>query len=461
MLWGVKHEKNAVSDLEDAVRSIVRAIENLKDGDTFIEVKLPEGHPLSPVAVSLASLAGAYSKQFSHMSMELNAMVQNGVAGGDGLNELAELYEIQARSTEQISAAVSQLTQSVNDLAGSASQASEQTQVGQDSMQQVDQGFTTVSAESDRANRQLAAVTDKVALLYDSTAKIDELVAVIKGIAAQTNLLALNAAIEAARAGEHGRGFAVVADEVRKLADQSSQSVGQITAHLTEIRQGVEKINSSFKEMEISSANNAKAVGLSLGSVKQLTEVFGQIGTSVQNLAPIAQEQSATFQEISATIRDLTSQAELLSERVQVTNQAVLGVLMGANKVRTEVSGMKLRFSPPEILDLAKTDHLIWKARIHYMLRGLMKLDAANVENHHACRLGKWYDTVGKETFGRERAFSELDEVHAAFHRRCAEAIRKYQSNDLSGAQNLLPGIAADSSKVMDILDRLKKIAVS
>lgn len=457
MLWSTKREKNSSVNFENNVKMIVEAIENLKNGDTFVEISLPEDDPLAPIAGSIASLALAYSENYARVSMELNTMVQHGINGGDGLNEVAGLYETQSQSIGQILTAVSQLTQSVNDLAGSAGQASEQTQVGQKSMREVDKGFIMVSEEADRANSQLTTVGNEVAQLYTSTAKIDELVAVIKGVAAQTNLLALNAAIEAARAGEHGRGFAVVADEVRKLADQSGQAVGEITAHLTEIRSKVEKINSAFQQMGTSFANNAQAVDVSMQSVKQLTEVFGQIGVSVQNLAPIAEEQSATFEEINDTIRELTSRAETLNELTQASNKAILGVLIGANKVRTEVSGMKLRFSSSQILELAKTDHLVWKVRIQYMLRGLMKLDATNIENHHDCRLGIWYDTAGKEMFGREPVFRELDEVHALFHRRCAEAIRKYQSNDLAGAHQLLQDITAISSKVIDMLDQLKR----
>ncbi|MDR3563710.1 MAG: methyl-accepting chemotaxis protein [Negativicutes bacterium] len=459
MLWKTKQEKNPLVDYGASIALIAKAMDRLASGDTFVDIQLPENDPLEPIARSLALLAEGYSAKFVQESLELNEMVQHGITGGDALNELAELYDIQVQNIEQIATAVSQLTQSVNDLAGSAGQASEQSQVGQTSMLKVDQSFDTVSVETGNANKQLAAVSDEVTQLHAATAKIDELVAVIKGVAAQTNLLALNAAIEAARAGEHGRGFAVVAEEVRKLADQSGHSVGEITAHLTQIRQEVEILNKAFSEMGASFSNNAQAVNQSITSVKQLSAVFGQIGAAVQNLAPIAQEQSATFEEISATIRELTTRAETLNDRTQSSNKAILKVLVGANKVRTEISGMKLRFSSVQILDLAKTDHLVWKARIQYMLRGLLKLDAANVENHHACRLGKWYDTVGRELFGREQVFKQMDEVHALFHRRCAEAIRKYQSNDLAGAKSLLPEIAAASASVITGLDKLKEIS--
>jgi methyl-accepting chemotaxis protein len=156
-------------------------------------------------------------------------------------------------------------------------------------------------------------------------------------------------------------------------------------------------------------------------------------------------------------VRDLTNQSATISDRTSTCNAEILHVLEGINKTRGNISGMTLPFSVAETLDLAKADHLVWKARVIYMLRGLMKLDAANIENHHVCRLGKWYDSLGKEQFGHLSSFKELDSVHAQFHHKCAETIRCYQRNDIASTQRLLPEIESLSTSTIGILNKLKQ----
>lgn len=457
MFFKNKNTNSSTNEItQESIDKLVAIIHQLREGALLTECPLPENHRLQPVSEAIRSLAQAHSSQYMQLSMNLNDMVLNALHGGETLNEISTLFDSQNDSTGQISQAVMQLTQSVDDLAASASQASEQTIVGKESMQQVEDGFRTVATETNTASHQLNEVSTEVTVLNETTARIDQLVSVVKGIADQTNLLALNAAIEAARAGEHGRGFAVVAEEVRKLADQSKKSVEEITSHLTAIRQQVQKITLAFGEMGKSFSANAKAVNVSVNSVDQLVKVFGQIGAAVQNLAPIAEEQSATFEEVNAAIGELTNQSNNLNKRTGTCNEDIFHVLQGVNKIRVEVSAMDLPFSVAEILDLAKTDHLIWKARIVYMLRGLTKPDAANVENHHVCRLGKWYESHGKQQFGHLGLFKDLDSLHAQFHHKCAEAIRCYQRNDIVEAQNFMSEIELLSSKVIETLEKLK-----
>lgn len=449
-----KHEENPLT--KTSIPTLIDGLQQLCAGDLTTRVVLSENDPLSLVA----KLINQYSEQnvgvLTKMSMVLNEVVYSGLKGGDRLNQLSLQSHQQAGNIEQVAVAVTQLAESVNNLAESTSKTSEQTALGKTSMELTSQSVLQVSTETEGAKDNLTALNSRVSELHTSTARIDELVAVVKGIAGQTNLLALNAAIEAARAGEHGRGFSVVAEEVRKLADQSGQSVGEITRQLNGIRSEVEKIQIAFNDIGKSFKNNSDAVASADESVSQLTDVFNKIGDAVQNLAPIAEEQSATFEEISATIRDLSTRTAELNDTSQLCNKDILAVLVSANAIRTEVSGFRIPFSTEQTLDLAKTDHLMWKARVTYMLRGLMTLNEANVRDHHACRLGKWYFGEGKKMFGHFDSFQKLDAIHEEFHTRCAEAISHYKLGNIAQSQQLAEEIENLSNTVLGILDDIK-----
>ena len=123
--------------------------------------------------------------------------------------------------------------------------------------------------------------------LHDATANIDNLVAVVNGVSEQTNLLALNASIEAARAGEHGRGFSVVAEEVRKLADQSKESVGQIREQLTHIRTEVDSLAGEFSQIDTTFQANSAAVNQASKHTSQLTSTHIARSERKKTISPI------------------------------------------------------------------------------------------------------------------------------------------------------------------------------
>ena len=172
----------------------------------------------------------------------------------------------------------------------------------------------TVAQETGTAQTGLTSMTKDVKSLHERTASIDNLVVTVNSIAEQTNLLALNASIEAARAGEHGRGFAVVADEVRKLAEQSKNSVDEIRDQLTQIRTGVEQITNEFQQMDNSFRANVEAVGQASGESSKLTAVFDAINKTIDDLAPLAQRQSAAFEEMNATLQSTTNDVGRLKD---------------------------------------------------------------------------------------------------------------------------------------------------
>lgn len=176
---------------------------------------------------------------------------------------------------------------------------------GNDSLNRVMSQMTIINNSSDHVEKQ-------VRILGEQSQQIGNIVDVITGIADQTNLLALNAAIEAARAGEQGKGFAVVADEVRKLAEQSKQSADQIAALILSIQHDTTNVITAI-------SSNTKETAAGMEVVDATKEAFQKIMSSIEGVRVQLQDISASTEQMSAGIQEVTASTE---EMARIANSA-------------------------------------------------------------------------------------------------------------------------------------------
>lgn len=334
-----------------------------------------------------------------------------------------------------------------------------------------DEAINEAIKHLDSVTKTVTYATDSIQNLGKRSEEIGGIITVITSISEQTNLLALNAAIEAARAGEHGKGFAVVADEVRKLAEQSNQSAAQITDMIKDIqaetsvtvrtmesnlkavedqveiiRKGGEALNQIVKQTK-TTETSAQLIKEKLGSLEEDTKV---VFSSIEEISSIIEESAAASEEVAASTEEQSATVNSITDKTAE-------LVTVADQTRNELGLYKIRLSTNEVIELAKTDHLLWKWRIENMFAGRGKrLDSQKVKDHTICRLGKWYFGKGKELFGDQSLFIELDSVHANFHKACMEAIELYYRGDKIGAEGKHREIELLSNQVVEILDKLK-----
>lgn len=262
-------------------------------------------------------------------------------------------------------------------------------------------GQTTIeiSANLLRLAQDSASAAREVDALAQLASEISTIVQLIDEIADQTNLLALNAAIEAARAGEAGRGFAVVADEVRKLAERTAKATKEIDGLVTGIRR------------DSSTAKSA-----------------------MEALAKTADEYSVRGNKASDDMNRL------------------IGL---SHKMEQVIAGSALK----SFVELAKVDHLVFKFRIYLGLFGVEAVDPNQVASHTTCRLGKWYyEGEGRECFSKLGGYREIEPPHVEVHSAGIEALRARLAGDSSA---MLRHIAAMERASLQVLDNLQRMADS
>ena len=263
---------------------------------------------------SLLHAMGQMQQKLAEMFRQINSMAahlsQNAEHVATAAAETSTASHEQAQSTSATAASIEQMTVSINEVSEIAGQTETNSE---ETARHAEQGAKLVGDAGDamgKISSTVAASSEQIQLLMQKSMEIGGIANVIREIADQTNLLALNAAIEAARAGEAGRGFAVVADEVRKLAERTTQATGEISAMISAIQN---ETQSAVSAMDTTMPQVDKGMELAEAARKMLENIHSQALqslTQVKDVALATREQATTANDIARHVEHIASMSE-------------------------------------------------------------------------------------------------------------------------------------------------------
>ncbi len=372
-----------------------------------------------------------------------------------------------AVAMQEMAATVAEVSENSNKAAAASQQAAEMAREGGKVVEETLSRMRTISASvSDTAR--------KVQELGKRSDEIGRISGVIDDIADQTNLLALNAAIEAARAGEQGRGFAVVADEVRKLAERTGNATKEIAGMIrniqAETKTAVAAMRAGSQEVE-AGVESTRRAGNSLQEIIKMSE---HVGDMVTQIATAATQQSATTEHINNNIEEIARIASSTEAGVQQTAGALqdlsalalqLRRLVGQFRLSLDADGETGHTRASQVdravssgVDFArvKMAHRSWRLKLRSFLDGRENIDRTKLASHRDCELGKWIYAGGMAAYSHLPEMQELETMHKDMHALVKHVVELKHAGKAGEAEQEFVRVCDEAEGVVALINRVE-----
>lgn len=389
----------------------------------------------------------------------------NGIAVA--IDALASKVETQASAINQIGASIEEMNASIKSIAGIATKRNIAIQA---LMERAAQG----EEHSARLDELVVAAKADVDLIIEMSGAIQE-------IASKTDVLSMNAAIEAAHAGEAGRGFSVVAEEIKKLSESATENVDaiakalqHITASMASVRD-VSRVNldsfSAFKAeignfmqafQEINGAAVEAATGTqeivsASGSLIEISETVRSstrtIRTGTESIEGLMTAVDDASRKIEMAVEGIGTNVKSDTEGIEKLAKAVLGMRDDMKRIGELVPGGGYR----KTVDMARlmVQHLLWVIKARLALDGHLSADAKSLGDHTKCDLGRWMGSTDADPVKSRKAFKELDAAHRRLHAMANEIISTAEGSAVEENERRFDQLVATSKGIMEYLSEL------
>lgn len=326
------------------VDEVTRSLATIAGGGGDLTRRLP-----TDSQNEIAALAHNFNRVMEHIADIIRNVVQVNDKVRVNVNKMSGATENTVQSTSQqlreielVATAVEELSASAIEIARHAGDTAERTTA---TSVLAEEGNTIVNRSLENVNRltgQIEATAQKIQVLKDNSVNIGSVMEVIRTIAEQTNLLALNAAIEAARAGEQGRGFAVVADEVRSLAQKTRSSTEEIESIIVQLQRAADEAHQAMNTSTASARETIDTASKVGGALDKIRANIGVINDMNHQIATASHQQSSVANEVSKNISAIHGLSENVVENAQVVNHSGSQLINETGELKKQIDSFKV-----------------------------------------------------------------------------------------------------------------------
>lgn len=326
IVQNIQHLQKALNEIANGKGDLRQRLPNIGQ-DEIGQVCITFNHFLDSLQ-NLIRQVGNTTLEVNQYSDDMESTVGENT---ESVNELTYSIQLVSTAINEMESAILEVSQNTQEVSNETVKADEESKKAATIFQSTIKDITGLTDRVDHSVRdiqQLESEAQGIASVLD----------VIKGIAEQTNLLALNAAIEAARAGEQGRGFAVVADEVRTLASKTQESTADINQMISRLQQGVNNVVSSMDAVRSKATDTVNSANLAESSLNEVNHNLGSMNSRILQVAAAIEEQSSVVESINGQISTINEHAELLGLKAVSVASVCMDLKKESNQLQRHVS---------------------------------------------------------------------------------------------------------------------------
>jgi methyl-accepting chemotaxis protein len=425
------------------------------EGDLTRRLELRDTHELGRIAEGFNGFAESIRSMIGRVHQHSSEAVTAAFHLEQDAEAALERVEESAAQTASLASATYEMATTTRSVAESCAHAAERSRRASQTAHQGAEVVQRTIGLLHQVTDRVEGTARKVEDLGRRSNQIGAIVGTIREIADQTNLLALNAAIEAARAGEQGRGFAVVADEVRALAGRTNTATREIGAMIQAIQQETAGVVATMQEGVGEAQRGSAEAARSGEALESILAGAAEVAQEIDQIATAIEELTATNNEISngVTRIDSITQASLdLTRRTEQTSAHIIQVFDG---MQESLSRFRADTDISAVLSKAKIAHLVFVRNVRQHIAGEKTLAAEAVPDDRSCAFGLWYQSSGLERFGSSPVFREIEGHHRQVHEMAKRAVEAANVRRTEQAKSHYQDMLAASDQLQSLLDQV------